>query len=141
MNPYIIPGLKQNKVKFQVAMLGYRKPKSVEELMRKCIQFANGSLLEYFGDNSNVTRKHIKHVTKEMAIGQRRQREIVLTRHCFFYLARKIFPQVPLSKLGEMVGGRDHSTVIHGITQIENLLFVDADFARRLNKFSKSIGL
>lgn len=58
-------------------------------------------------------------VTKKEMIGKSRYRSIVYPRHLTMYLLhsdRNLF--LTLTKIGEMFGGRDHSTVINAIRVI-----------------------
>lgn len=54
-----------------------------------------------------------------------RKRERVYARQiCMYYL--KKYSGLSLKIIGEMFGGRDHTTVIHSIETIENLIFSSA---------------
>lgn len=53
--------------------------------------------------------------------GKRRVREIVLPRQVLMYLLRTEL-SLPLMEIGKMVGGRDHTTVMHAVEKITNLL-------------------
>lgn len=48
-----------------------------------------------------------------------RQRKLARARQLFFYFARKQ-TMASLREIGQYAGGRDHSTVIHGVRAIEN---------------------
>jgi len=50
-----------------------------------------------------------------------RHRQFARARQLFFYFARK-HTMASLREIGQYAGGRDHSTVIHGVTAIENEL-------------------
>lgn len=58
-----------------------------------------------------VCHKH--GVTQEMLIGKRRTKPIVLARHEAMWGLRKLGLSYP--RIGALLGGRDHSTVIHGV--------------------------
>lgn len=51
----------------------------------------------------------------------RRAKQLVLARHVIFYLARK-YTLLSCPRMGQLIGGRDHSTVLHGIRRVEDLL-------------------
>ena len=55
---------------------------------------------------------------------RKRTRPIVLPRQVAMYLCRKLM-DVPLPKIGDFFGGRDHSTVIHSCDKITNELEFD----------------
>ena len=50
-----------------------------------------------------------------------RVKEIVLPRQILMYLLR-IEMKLPLEEVGEILGGRDHTTIMHGVDKITNLL-------------------
>ena len=56
--------------------------------------------------------------------GKTRTGQIALARHIAMYLIR-INIDVPLTKIGAMFGGRDHTTVMNGILKVENMLKTD----------------
>ena len=47
-----------------------------------------------------------------------RKSNLVFARQILMYLLRKEL-QLPLSAIGQFVGGRDHSTIIHGVEKVE----------------------
>lgn len=51
-------------------------------------------------------------ITEQELRGQSRQRKICIPRHIFYYLSYKYGHSLP--KIGMWVGGRDHTTVLHG---------------------------
>lgn len=53
--------------------------------------------------------------------GSSRKASLVLARQVLMYLLRNELG-LPLEQIGELVGGRDHSTVIHGIDKINGLI-------------------
>jgi chromosomal replication initiator protein len=60
-------------------------------------------------------------VTVEDLIGPRRSRNITIPRQMIMYLSR-LLTDTSLPKIGDMLGGRDHSTVLHGCAKIEGLM-------------------
>ncbi|OGD98253.1 chromosomal replication initiator protein DnaA [Candidatus Curtissbacteria bacterium RIFCSPLOWO2_01_FULL_38_11b] len=58
---------------------------------------------------------------------QSRKASLVLARQVLMYLLRKELG-LPLETVGKMLGGRDHSTVIHGVEKIENKVTSDFSF-------------
>ncbi|MEM1010680.1 MAG: chromosomal replication initiator protein DnaA [Planctomycetota bacterium] len=63
--------------------------------------------------------------------GKRRPRSIVLPRQLSMYLARKN-TNFSLEEIGGHFGGRDHTTVLHAVRTITNLLDTDEEFAGQL---------
>jgi chromosomal replication initiator protein len=58
--------------------------------------------------------------------GKKRDRELVFARHLCMYLIRKKIPSLSLKKIGNFFGARDHTTVLHAITCIENYIETDS---------------
>ncbi len=52
-------------------------------------------------------------------IGPRRQKEFVLPRQIAMYLLYEDL-KIPMEKIGDILGGRDHTTVLYGIEKIRN---------------------
>jgi transposase-like protein len=58
---------------------------------------------------------------REELFSERRQRDLVRKRHMVMWLARR-FTGRSLTKIGFHVGGKDHTTVIHGCRYFDNLI-------------------
>ena len=56
----------------------------------------------------------------------RRAREVARPRQVAMYLAKQLTPR-SLPEIGRRFGGRDHTTVIHAVKQIEKLRQTDAE--------------
>jgi chromosomal replication initiator protein len=67
----------------------------------------------------------------EALCGKSRAREIADARHIAMYLLREDAHQ-RTTDIGRILGGRDHSTVIHGLRKIESTLTTDTHFARQI---------
>jgi chromosomal replication initiator protein len=66
------------------------------------------------------TAEHFHLKTSDLC-GDRRLKTIALARQVAMYLLRKEV-QLPLEACGRLLGGRDHSTVLHGQEKIASLL-------------------
>ena len=93
----------------------------------------------------NVTRDEvIDAVLRHFAVGRRelagrtRTKEIVLPRQVAMYLLRAE-TDASLLEIGGELGGRDHTTVLHGIRQIERLLGTDATLRARVLAIKESL--
>ena len=53
--------------------------------------------------------------------GKSRKKEVALARHISMYMSHKILKKT-LEEIGEYFDNRDHSTVIHGIKKVQNLI-------------------
>lgn len=68
--------------------------------------------------------------------GKSRLREIVLPRQVAMYLAKEL-TNLSLKSIGYHFGGRDHSTVIHAIQTINDLMDTDREINSTVNKLLK----
>jgi chromosomal replication initiator protein len=59
-------------------------------------------------------------------VSARRAREVARPRQIAMYLAKQLTPR-SLPEIGRRFGGRDHTTVIHAVRQIERLRGIDND--------------
>lgn len=66
-----------------------------------------------------------------------RKHDLVVARQVSMYLAQK-YTKMPASRIGKLVGGRDHSTVIHSCSQIEQRLKVDHLFSDEIQSIENS---
>jgi chromosomal replication initiator protein len=80
------------------------------------------------------------HYQPEYITIETRKREIVEMRQIFQWLCRNKMT-LSLQKIGQICGGRDHSTIIHSCKVVDNLMMYDRRFAKNLesvrNKFEE----
>lgn len=74
---------------------------------------------------------HHYNVTVTAVNSKSRKRDYVMARQVTMYLAQK-YTKMPASRIGKLVGNRDHSTVIHSCTKVEERLKIDAGFSDEL---------
>ena len=79
-------------------------------------------------------------VTQQQVVSKSRKREFVQVRQVAMYLAQK-HTKMPASRIGLLIGSRDHSTVIHSCSTIEKRLKIDKSFADELNSIENSFKL
>ncbi len=87
----------------------------------------------------NLVAEHFK-IPVETLKSKTRKRQIVIARQLSMFLAKKM-TRASLKKIGETFGGRDHSTVIHALRAVENMLDTDPAFKQTLEELSKKITL
>ena len=79
-------------------------------------------------------------VNQQNVFSKSRKRDYVLVRQVSMYLAQK-YTKMPASRIGQLIGGRDHSTVIHSCSTIEQRLKVDKSFSAELCSIENSFRL
>ena len=70
--------------------------------------------------------------------GKTRTGQLALARHVAMYLIR-INIDIPLNKIGNMFGGRDHTTVMNGILKVENMLKTDEALKAAIEDLQKRL--
>ena len=76
-------------------------------------------------------------VTQQNVFSRSRKREYVLVRQVSMYLAQK-YTKMPASRIGQLIGNRDHSTVIHSCSTMEKRLKIDKDFQNEMTEIETS---
>ena len=77
-------------------------------------------------------------LTPSQITGKVRTGQISLARHISMYLIRKHL-DVPLKKIGEMFGGKDHTTVMSGISKVDKELKTNEQLKDAIAELEKRI--
>lgn len=85
-----------------------------------------------------VVARHYN-VSKQDLLSNRRTRTIVKPRQVAMYLAKMLTPR-SLPEIGRRFGGRDHTTVLHAVRKIEDLVGGDQQLAKELELLKRLIG-
>ena len=90
----------------------------------------------------DILEKVCKHynVPQQYVFSKSRKRDYVQVRQVSMYLAQK-YTKMPASRIGQLIGNRDHSTVIHSCNTIEQRLKVDKAFSAELSSIENSFKL
>jgi chromosomal replication initiator protein len=77
-----------------------------------------------------IQRKVAEHYSIRLSdmIGPKRLRNIARPRQVAMYLAKQLTPR-SLPEIGRRFGGRDHTTIMHGVRKIEELMATDSQLA------------
>ena len=87
-------------------------------------------ILKVVGRHYNVGRTDL--------LSPRRARNIVMARQIGMYLAKKLTAR-SLPEIGRRFGGKDHSTVLHAVRKIENLVGTDERLSREVAQLIRLI--
>ena len=79
-------------------------------------------------------------VSQQQVFSKSRKRDYVQVRQVSMFLAQK-YTKMPASRIGQLIGGRDHSTVIHSCNTVEQRLKVDKAFKDELQSIEQSFKL
>ncbi len=102
------------------------KEVSTNKQVNISIELITKVVCEYFNLEENKLRE------------KNRRKEIVLARQVAMYLS-KLLTKSSLKTIGLHFGGRDHSTVIHSQTSIENLVAVDLKMKETIDSLKNKI--
>ncbi len=77
-----------------------------------------------------IQRKVAEHYNIRLSdmIGPKRLRNIARPRQVAMYLSKQLTPR-SLPEIGRRFGGRDHTTIIHGVRKIEELMSTDSQLS------------
>ena len=67
-----------------------------------------------------------------------RTNNVLLARQVSIYLIRTIL-DLPFKDIGDLFSGKDHTTIMHSVTKIEEMLKKDDSFQQVINKLKKQI--
>ena len=90
-------------------------------------------------DVVSAVSKHFG-VSQDQLRSKSRQKMTVLSRQVAMYLLREE-TDLSLSAIGKLLGGRDHSTVLHGHEKVSNLLENDINFKSTLLSIKDSLSI
>ena len=77
-------------------------------------------------------------VTVDGLTSKRRTRSLTVPRQVAMYLI-KTHLDLPYSEIGDLFGGRDHSTVIHSVNKVEAEMAQDASFRGRVQRLQQDL--
>jgi len=108
-----------------------------ERVIKRAVKVDNHPLtiddiLEKVCHHYNVSQQHV--------FSKSRKRELVQVRQVSMYLAQK-YTKMPASRIGQLIGNRDHSTVIHSCNAIEQRLKTDRAFSSEITSIENSFRL
>lgn len=75
-------------------------------------------------------------LTASQLTGRIRTSQISLARHIAIYLCR-ILLDMPFTKIGELFGGKDHSTIMSAVKKVERMLQTDASYQQVISDLKK----
>ena len=76
-------------------------------------------------------------VSAQDVSGKSRKRDLVVARQVSMYLAQK-YTKMPAARIGKLVAGRDHSTVIHSCEKVSERMKIDRKFCDEVNSIENS---
>jgi len=75
-------------------------------------------------------------ISREELLSKTRKRQIVQARQIAMYMSRSLI-YCSLSTIGAEIGGKDHATVLHACTTVNDLMSTDRTFRQYVNDIEK----
>jgi chromosomal replication initiator protein len=85
----------------------------------------------------NAVSNYFK-VSSDSLSGKARSKQIALARQVAIYIIREE-TGLPLEQIGKILGGRDHSTIIHSYSKISSLLESESELKNSLSEIKDTI--
>lgn len=79
-------------------------------------------------------------IRKEEVTGTSRSRDLLVPRQVIMYLANTKL-RISLVKIGQALGNRNHTTVMHGVGRIKEQLKNDRQLLRDINAITREVGI
>ena len=77
-------------------------------------------------------------LTPSQLTGKTRTGQIALARHIAMYLIRNML-DIPLKKIGDMFGGKDHTTVMSALTKVDKELKTNESLKEAVEELKKRL--
>ena len=108
-----------------------------ERIIKRAVKIDNHPLTV-----DEILEKVCRHfnVEQRQVSGKSRKRDLVQVRQVSMYLAQK-YTKMPAGRIGQLIGNRDHSTVIHSCNAVEQRLKVDKAFSAEISSIENSFKL
>ena len=109
MNPYLIPAMRTHTINKQLSDIS--KPEQIVNIVSAYFCESTPMGIRF----PNIGTKGLNQLVKSTT----RKREIVETRFAICYFIKSML-NTPLEAIGLLLGGRDHSSIIHAVNTYEN---------------------
>lgn len=109
----------------------------VERVVKRAVK--NDNIPLTIDDILDTVCRHYE-VTPNTVKSKSRKREVVIPRQISMYLAKK-YTNLPVSRIGKLIGSRDHSTVLHSISLVEAAIQNDRNFAKEVKNIERDLNI
>ena len=75
-------------------------------------------------------------VSEDSVASKSRVRDVANARHIAMYLSKQMTKK-SLSEIGRVIGGRDHATVLHSCSVVNDLMETDKDFRSHVEEIER----
>lgn len=111
------------------------------------VSIAQNAIKDILNDNQPVTitvEKIIEEVSRTFGVSaadirsNKRAAQISTARQVAAYIVRDV-TQLSMASIGQEFGGRDHSTIVYAISQVEKNMQVDRKYKETIEDITKNI--
>jgi len=120
INPYLFPGMELSKLD-KTKYSGLKNVPINEE-----------DIIEMVAKEFNITKEEI--------ISRSRKRIYVESRQIISYVLKTKY-KITLASIGEYVGGRDHTSIIHYLQTFSNIYETDSRYRNKCKNILTNVGL
>ena len=85
----------------------------------------------------STVAKYFDYRNKDL-LGTSRKADLVTARHITMFLLRDTL-NIQLEKVGEIMGGRDHTTVMHAVEKMKDELNKNSDIRRKITAIKQAL--
>jgi len=113
------------------------------ELTKKTLQNIIKDITKDINVNIDFIRKSVArffNIDVDDLSAPTRKKEIVIARQAAMYFAKE-YTNLSLKSIGEHFGGRDHSTVLHALKSVEDMLATDRHFKISVKELQRKLQL
>lgn len=100
--------------------------------------FGNGVVSKNKIDQVQQVVSHHYNISVDDIKSKKRMTEIAIPRQIAMYICRTIYNE-PLTRIGLMFGGKNHTTVMHSVEKIKNEIMNDSNLEAEINKIINKI--
>ena len=108
-----------------------------ERVIKRAVKVEESNKVLTLDEIVEAVCNHYK-VTVAAVNSKSRKREYVEARQVAMFMAQKLI-KMPASRVGKLIGNRDHSTVIHSCSKVEERLKIDAEFFDELSSIENGL--
>lgn len=108
-----------------------------ERVIKRAVKVEESNKVLTLDEIVEAVCSHYK-VTVAAVNSKSRKREYVEARQVAMFMAQKLI-KMPASRVGKLIGNRDHSTVIHSCAKVEERLKIDAEFFDELSSIENGL--
>ena len=80
-------------------------------------------------------------ITRDILLSKSRKRQIVQARQIAMFECRNLIPNCSLSTIGSELGGKDHATVLHACTTVQDLMSTDKAFRQYVTDIESMVAV